>query len=328
MGWVEKELMAEIAGYAIFLGGVGQYLVAIFELFKGSSFSFAVFGAYGAFWLSWGLVYIEGTTNTGYPSGKQYPNGSAAVLTQWGFLSLCFWVITLRKNICLIVVFTLLWNTFFLLAAANFTGNGEVKKAAGYIGFFTALGALYTGVAELINEEWGRNVLPGLEPIYNPERIPITKQSIKDRTSYEGKTNTMLLHFRGLQIKSIEDVAAIREGVTEAILECKAPDNKVHAVIEYKDVLISDDVYIDYWAMVNEIERKYYLSARRFHVTSFGTREGSETVPATTLKTQAEAAHTAALKDSTHGYAGGNYSSHGAPAKEQAKSVSEHDYTV
>jgi succinate-acetate transporter protein len=271
MGWVEAEFEQLIFGYAIFLGGVCQILVAIFEILKGSSFSFAVFGCYGAFWLGWGIVYVESHRSTSNFDASTYQNGKTAWLVQWGVLSACFWIITLRKNICLITVFSLLTTTFFLLAAASGSGNGHVKKAAGYIGFLTAIAAWYTGVAELINEEYGQHLLPGLTPIRKPERFNITKESIATRISYDERTNTLFLTFRGMQIKTDSDIRAISEGVEEAIKEAKAPDDKVHVVVDYKDVLLADDKVDAYWTMVDKLERQYYLSASRFHVSSFGT---------------------------------------------------------
>jgi succinate-acetate transporter protein len=271
MGWVEAEFEQLIFGYAIFLGGVCQILVAIFEILKGSSFSFAVFGCYGAFWLGWGIVYVESHRSTSNFDASTYQNGKTAWLVQWGVLSACFWIITLRKNICLTTVFSLLTTTFFLLAAATGSGNGHVKKAAGYIGFLTAIAAWYTGVAELINEEYGQHILPGLTPIRKPERFSITKESIATRISYDERTNTLFLTFRGMQIKTDSDIRAISEGVEEAIKEAKAPDDKVHVVVDYKDVLLADDKVDAYWTMVDKLERQYYLSASRFHVSSFGT---------------------------------------------------------
>jgi len=272
-GWPEPAFAEMVSGYAVFMGGLLQIIVAIFELQKGSSFSFAVFGSYGAFWLGWALVFIQGKSDTsGYVGSGDYDTGHTLWFIQWGVLTLCFWVITWRKNICLIVIFALLAVTFFLLAAATATEIEEIKKAAGYFGFFTAAGAWYTGVAELVNEEYGSHVLPGLRPMISPERLEITKDNITSkRTSYDSKSNTLFLQFRGLQVKTLSEIEAIREGVEETILQSNAPDKKVHVVVDYEDVLIHDDVSTEYWNMVADLQQKYYLSARRFHVTSFGT---------------------------------------------------------
>jgi succinate-acetate transporter protein len=287
MGWAESDFEEMVVGYAIFYGGLGQTLVAIFELIKGSTFSFAVFGSFGAFWLGWGLVVLENNRNTSDFTGD-YTDGKTFYLIQWGVLTFCFWLVALRKNICLITVLGLLATTFFLLAAATQSGKSGVKNAAGAVGFCTAIAAWYTAMAEIINEDYGRHVLPGLQPLLTPEREEITKEGIINRTQYDIKTNTIFLQFRGLQIMTPQDVTAIREGLEEAFDAAKSPNGKVHVVVDYENVLISDDVFQEYWEMVGELERTYYLSAKRFHVTSFGTKAPSAGGEATNMRKVAD----------------------------------------
>lgn len=276
MGWAETEFEEMVAGYAAFYGGLCQLLVAIFELFKGSTFSFAVFGSYGAFWLGWALVFIQNHQTTSEFTAD-YSDGKMLWFVQWGALTFCFWVIALRKNICLIMVLGLLSLTFFLLAAAAGSGDKAVKKAAGYCGFLTALAAWYTAIAEIANEEYGHHVLPGLKPMLQPEREAITPANIAKRVAYDAKTNTMFVQFRGLQIKTAADISSIQAALHAAFKAANAPDGKVHVVVDYEDALIAKDVFASYWAMVAELEHDYYLSAKRFHVTSFGT--GSSALP-------------------------------------------------
>lgn len=205
-------------------------------------------------------------------------NRSHAYFWQWGILTFCFWIITLRKNILLVGVFTLLWMTFFTLSAATATKNETAKIVGGYLGFFTAVGAFYTGVAELINEEYGRHVLPGLRPLYSPERLILTPAVVESLIIYDRKTNTALLQFRGLQIRTHEDVLAIERGVknvikSHGVTKDKAGHTifKVHVVADYNDTLIADEVAVEYWEMATRLEKKYYLSVTRFAVSSFGT---------------------------------------------------------
>jgi succinate-acetate transporter protein len=276
MGWVEAEFEQYVFGYAMFLGGTCQMIVSIFELIKGSSFSFAVFGCYGAFWLGWGIVFVESHRTTSTFDASAYPDGKTAWFVQWGVLTGCFCAIALRKNICLIAVLGLLTTTFFLLACATGSGNANVKKAAGYIGLATAIAAWYTAIAELVNEEFGQPILPGLTPIVKPEPFNVTKENIAALTSYDEKTNTLFLTFRGMQIKTDSDIVAISEGVELAVKDAKAPDGKVHVVADYKDALIAEDKVDAYWTMVlDKLESQHYLSSSRFNVSSFGTSGGA-----------------------------------------------------
>ena len=154
-----------------------------------------------------------------------------------------------------------------------------------YFGFVTACGAFYTGIAELINEEYGRHLLPGLMPVYHPQRLDITTETVADRVDYDPKTNTLLLQFRGLQIKTPEHVQAVETAVESAILSAKSPDNRVHVVADYANTFIAEDVQQAYWDMAKNLETKYYLSATRFNVSSFGTvLEKPMAVPTSHLK--------------------------------------------
>ena len=281
MGWAEVESELTVAALALALGGFGQVLAGIFEILKGSSFSFAVFVCYGAFWWTWAIVFVLRNDLTSLLSDQDsFKKGQALYLAQWGILSSCFWVVTWRKNVCLIAIFFLLSSTFFLLSIATGTGSEPVKKAGGYFGFLTAVGAFYTGVAELINEEYGRMVLPGLAPVYSPQRVLLTKDTVLKLINYQERTNTLWLQFRGLQIRSKDDVDAIREGVTEAIQNALQAErsrrlSKVHVVADYDQTFISDDIAAEYWKMASALEQEYYLSATRFHISSFGTSRDS-----------------------------------------------------
>lgn len=86
MQWVESDFAQMVIGYGFFYGGLCQVLVAIFELQKGSSFSFAVFGSYGAFWLGWALVALENENIVDTPNFVGgYNKGQAAYMAQVRF---------------------------------------------------------------------------------------------------------------------------------------------------------------------------------------------------------------------------------------------------
>ena len=65
---------------------------------------------------------------------------------------------TLKLSRALQTVFLSLAVLFFLLAYADFTGGS--KTLAGYEGLFCGLSAFYTAIAQILNEVYGRPVLP------------------------------------------------------------------------------------------------------------------------------------------------------------------------
>jgi uncharacterized protein len=68
---------------------------------------------------------------------------------------------TLRLNRALQVVFGTLTILFFMLAIGDFTNvSSGFKYATGYEGIFCGFSAIYTGLAQVLNELYGKTVLP------------------------------------------------------------------------------------------------------------------------------------------------------------------------
>jgi hypothetical protein len=76
----------------------------------------------------------------------------------WGIFTTYMFIGTIRISVALMVVFAGLAILFYLLAWGQH--NADVHKFAGYEGLFTAGAALYASAAGVINETWGRNLLP------------------------------------------------------------------------------------------------------------------------------------------------------------------------
>ena len=67
---------------------------------------------------------------------------------------------TLRHNRATQVVFGTLTILFLLLAVANFTGSAMVHMIAGYVGIVCGLSAIYNAMGQIINQEFGKTVMP------------------------------------------------------------------------------------------------------------------------------------------------------------------------
>ena len=150
-------LDAMILGMGIFYGGLGQILVGIMEWKKNNTFGATAFTSYGLFWLS--LVALIVLPKTGFGAA---PSASAmtAYLAMWGLFSAVLFIGTFRLNRALVFVFGSLTILFALLVAAEATGNPMIKAIAGYEGIVCGLSAIYTGLAQVMNEVYGRTVAP------------------------------------------------------------------------------------------------------------------------------------------------------------------------
>ena len=99
---------------------------------------------------------------------------------------------------------------------------------------------------------------------------------MENRFSYDPESNTIFMNFAGLRVRTVEDVAEIREA-TEGNL--KAIGKKVNSVVNYDAFTIDDDVVNEYADLVRDIETNYYLSVSRYTTSAFLRRKlGKELV--------------------------------------------------
>jgi succinate-acetate transporter protein len=79
----------------------------------------------------------------------------------WGLFTAVMFIGTLRMHVAGQIVFGSLTILFFLLAIGDFTGAGAgFKQFTGYEGIFCGFSAIYTGLAQVLNEVYGKVVLP------------------------------------------------------------------------------------------------------------------------------------------------------------------------
>ena len=146
-----------ILAMGIFYGGLAQIIAGIMEWKKGNTFATTAFCSYGLFWLT--LVWLIVAPKLGYAE-KTTEEGMAAYLFMWGFFTFVMFIGTLRLNRALQVVFLSLTILFWLLTARDLSGDQMVGKIAGYEGVFCGCSAIYAGLAQVLNEVYGRVVLP------------------------------------------------------------------------------------------------------------------------------------------------------------------------
>ncbi len=152
------ELNSMILGMGIFYGGTAQVIAGIMEWKKKNTFATTAFISYGFFWLTLVALVALPKIFTGIVATT--PDAFAAFLACWGVFTAVMFVGTLKLSRALQVVFGSLTVLFFLLVAAKHTGNEAIEHLAGYEGIFCGLSAIYTGLAQVLNEVYDRTVLP------------------------------------------------------------------------------------------------------------------------------------------------------------------------
>ena len=151
------ELNTMILAMGIFYGGLAQVVAGIMEWKKNNTFGLTAFASYGFFWLT--LVGLIVMPKLGW--GEAASSSAMVVyLFMWGLFTFLMFFGTLKLSKALQVVFATLTLLFFLLAIGDATGSAGIKTFAGYEGIVCGLSAVYTGIAQVLNEVYGKTLLP------------------------------------------------------------------------------------------------------------------------------------------------------------------------
>jgi succinate-acetate transporter protein len=152
------ELNSMILAMGIFYGGGAQVVAGIMEWKKGNTFACTAFTSYGFFWLTLVALLVLPKIGWGTASNE---TAMAAYLAMWGLFTGVMFIGTLRLSRALQVVFLSLTILFFLLAYGDLTAASPAfRHATGYEGIFCGFSAVYTGLAQVLNEVAGKTVLP------------------------------------------------------------------------------------------------------------------------------------------------------------------------
>ena len=145
-----------IVAMGIALGGLAQIIAGIRELCQGNTFAGTAFTAYGLFW--WSLVLIWVNPIDCIEGASKVAMGYYLLL--WGIFTAFMFIGTLKHNKATQVVFGSLTILFVLLALGDFTGNHTITMIAGFEGIFCGLSAIYSAMGQILNAEYGKEVMP------------------------------------------------------------------------------------------------------------------------------------------------------------------------
>ena len=151
------ELNTMILAMGIFYGGIAQIIAGMMEWKKNNTFGTTAFTSYGLFWLS--LVGLILMPKLGLGEATSKP-AMVAYFIMWGLFTFVMFLGTLRLNRALQFVFLSLTVLFFLLAIRDFTGSASIGALAGYEGIICGLSAIYTALAQVLNEVYKKVVAP------------------------------------------------------------------------------------------------------------------------------------------------------------------------
>jgi succinate-acetate transporter protein len=138
-------------------GGITLVIVSAMEYKNGNTFGTVAFGLYGIFWISDVLILIF--AKLGWAT---IPDATAYAIFYfiWGLFTLGIFIGTLKLSRPLQFFFLTLAILFFLLTAAELTGNLTITLLSGIVGILCGASGVYIGLAEVLNDLYGRVVFP------------------------------------------------------------------------------------------------------------------------------------------------------------------------
>jgi succinate-acetate transporter protein len=174
-----------ILSMGIFYGGLAQVIAGMLEYKKGNTFGTVAFTSYGFFWLSFvALNWLGGKVSGNYTLGDYgvwpFVNGPGplvvssesfmAYFLMWGIFTFAMFFGTLKTNRGLQFVFMSLSILFFLLTIRSaiqayiptFPSENLTlfTRLIGAEGVICGASAFYLAIAEILNEAYGKIVLP------------------------------------------------------------------------------------------------------------------------------------------------------------------------
>ncbi len=165
LGQVDSMILAMGLAY----GGLAQILAGVMEYRRANTFGMVAFTSYGLFW--WSFVLLNLLPRQYFFFGIYSPSdvAMAAYFFMWGVFTFAMFFGALKINRALQFVFISLAVLFFLLAAKSAllayttltpTDLELFTRITGVEGIICGLSAVYLAIAEVLNEIYGKTVLP------------------------------------------------------------------------------------------------------------------------------------------------------------------------
>ncbi len=149
----------------LFYGGLAQLVAGFLEFRTGNTFGMTAFASYGAFWIALASMVLMEMNK--WIAAASVQGWLLATLGAWTIFTFVLWICTFRHSKALVWVFTTLLILFGLLDVQVWTGSVRLQHIAGWEGILCAMTAWYLMAAILVNETFGRVVLP-VGPLEKP----------------------------------------------------------------------------------------------------------------------------------------------------------------
>ena len=153
VGWMPS--LGPVVWLGVIFGGLAQMIAGLQEMKTGNNFGYCAFTGYGTFWIALALILL----GNNYDLFQASTTDVGWYLVAWTLFTAILWVGALRIHGAMAFTFTTLLVGFILLDFAHF-GHPWLTVVAGYELMICALSAWYMMARIILNEIYGRELLP------------------------------------------------------------------------------------------------------------------------------------------------------------------------
>jgi uncharacterized protein len=147
--------------FAAILGGIAQLGAGLWSYRARDGLATAIHGSWGAFWISYGILWAFDAAGALVlpPSGAAFPAFAMwfivlAAITWSGALA------SLGESLGVLIVLAPLATGATIAGVAEFVGDANWLKVAGWVFVISAATAWYTATAMMLEGSWSRTMLP------------------------------------------------------------------------------------------------------------------------------------------------------------------------
>jgi succinate-acetate transporter protein len=154
-------------GFAIFYGGLAQFMAGMWEFRRQNTFAATAFSTYGGFWL--GVAAFIVLVLMGKVASGDVTRTLGWILLAFAIFNTYMLAWSARVSVAVFGVFLTLEVTEILLFIGNFAGSAAgsgLVAVGGYVGLLTALVAWYASAAGVVNSMSEQPVLPVGRPLW------------------------------------------------------------------------------------------------------------------------------------------------------------------
>ncbi len=151
--------LGPVIACGLVFGGAAQFIAGLEEQKGGNNFDYAVFTAYGSFWISYCIIQLFSRLDIYQATATDI----GCFLIIWTVFTIILWIASLYINGAMSFAFTMLVLGFILLDLGHF-GYPAMSKVAAYVLIFGAFISWYMMAHIIFLGVLGRDVLPLGDP--------------------------------------------------------------------------------------------------------------------------------------------------------------------